>query len=75
MVDVLSELILRAEERGDLKGVLVGRDRTRVSHLQFVDDTIFFSRASLEELQALKLILLVFGCLSGLRINLNKSTL
>ena len=43
-------------------------------HLQFADDTIF-SRASLEELLSLKLILLVFGHLLGLRINLNKSTL
>ena len=29
-------------------------------HLQFADDTIFFSRVSLEELPSLKLILLVF---------------
>ena len=53
----------------------MGRNRTRVSYLQFVNDTFFFSRASLEELQTLKLILLVFGRVFGLRINLNKSTL
>ena len=53
----------------------MGRDRIKVSHLQFADDTIFFSRAFLEEVQSLKLILLVFGRLSRLRINLNKSTL
>ena len=41
-------------------------------HLQFVDDIVFFSRASLEELLSLKLILLVFGRLLGLRMNLNK---
>ncbi|KAL6348497.1 hypothetical protein AAG906_009957 [Vitis piasezkii] len=41
----------------------------RVSHLQFADDTIFFSRASFEELHSLKLILLVFGrTLSGINI-------
>ena len=61
VVDVLSRLIVRAEEKGVFEGFLEGRDRTMVSHLQFVDDTIFFSRASLEELQSLKLILLVFG--------------
>ena len=44
-------------------------------HLQFAYDTIFFSRASLEELQTFKLILLVFRRLSRLKINLNKSTL
>ena len=53
----------------------MGRNRTRVSHLQFADDTIFFSKASFKELYSFKLILLVFGRLSGLRINLNKSTL
>ena len=46
-----------------------------MSHSQFANDTIFFPRASFEELHSLKLILLVFGRLLGLRINLNKSTL
>ena len=67
-------MLLRAEERGLFEGFLVGRNRIRVSHLQFSNDTIFFSRASMEDLQNLKLILLVFGVFSGLRINLNKST-
>ena len=53
----------------------MGRDRTRVFLLQFADDTIFFSKASLEHLQNLKLILLVFGQVSGLKINLEKSTI
>ncbi|RVW63731.1 LINE-1 retrotransposable element ORF2 protein [Vitis vinifera] len=75
VVDVLSRLIVREKEKGVFEGFLVGRDRTRVSYLQFANDTIFFSRASFEELQSLKLILVVFGRLSRLRINLNKSTL
>ena len=53
----------------------MGRDKTRVSLLQFANDTIFFSKASLEHLQNLKLILLVFGQVSGLKINLEKSTI
>ncbi|RVW46760.1 GTP-binding protein TypA/BipA-like [Vitis vinifera] len=48
---------------------------TRVSLLQFADDTIFFSKASMEHLQNLKIILLVFGQVSGLKINLEKSTI
>ena len=75
MADVLSRLIVRAEERDLFEGFLMGRNRTRVSHLQFVDDTIFFSKAFLEELQTFKLILFVFGRLLGLRINLNENTL
>ena len=35
--------VLRAEKRSILEGFGVGRNRTRVSHLQFADDTIFFS--------------------------------
>ena len=56
MDDVLSRLIVRAEERGLFEGFLVGKNRTR-------------------ELQSCKQILLVFGHLSWLRIDLNKNTL
>ena len=75
MVDVLSKLLVRVEKRGLFEGFLVGRNKTRASHLQFANDTIFFSRASLEDLQTLKQILMVFRHLSGLQINLNKNTL
>ncbi|KAJ9695822.1 hypothetical protein PVL29_011012 [Vitis rotundifolia] len=75
VADVLSRLLFRAEEIGLTEGFFVGRDRTRVSLLQFVDDTGFFSKASLEHLQNLKIILLVFGQVLGLKINLEKSTI
>ena len=75
VVDVLRRLMIRAEETGLTKGFFVGRDRTRVSLLQFADDTILSSKASLEHLQNLKLILLVFGQVSGLKINLERNTL
>ena len=61
VVDVLSRLMFRAEEKGLIEGFLVGRNKNRVSILQFADDTIFFSKASLERLQNLRIILLVFG--------------
>ena len=75
VVDVPSRLIFRAEERGLIKGFLVGRNRTRVSILQFVDDTIFFSKAYMEHLQILKIIILVFRQVSSLKINLEKSSI
>ena len=53
----------------------MGRDRTRVSLLQFANDTIFFSKVSPGHLQNLKLILLVFRQVSKLKINLEKNTL
>ncbi|RVX00254.1 putative mitochondrial protein [Vitis vinifera] len=67
VADVLSRMLMRAEERNMLEGFRVGRNRTRVSHLQFADDTIFFSNSREEELQTLKSLLLVFGHISGLK--------
>ncbi|RVW70240.1 Transposon TX1 uncharacterized 149 kDa protein [Vitis vinifera] len=72
---VLSRMLLRAEERNMLEGFRVGRNRTRVSHLQFADDTIFFSNTREEDLQTLKSLLLVFGHISGLKVNLDKSNI
>ncbi|RVW70239.1 putative ribonuclease H protein [Vitis vinifera] len=66
---------LRQDERSLLEGFREGRNRTRVSHLQFADDTIFFSNSYVEDLQTLKSLLLVFGHISGLKVNLDKSNL
>ena len=67
--------MIKAEETGITEGFFVGRDRTRVSLLQFADDTIFFSKVSLDHFQNLKIILLVFGQVSGLKIHLEKTTI
>ena len=72
VADVLSRLMFRAEENGLTEGFLVGRNMTKVSILQFADDTIFFSKASMEHLQNLKIILMVFRQVSGLKVNLEK---
>ncbi|RVW46701.1 hypothetical protein CK203_113650 [Vitis vinifera] len=71
--DVLSRMLLKAEERSLLEGFRV--DRCKVSHLQFADDTILFANSSEEELQTFKSLLLVFGQISGLKVNLDKSNL
>ena len=67
--------MLRVEESGLLEGFNVGRSEAIVSHLQFADETIFFWRACLEELKTLKIILLVFGHISRLKVNREKSIL
>ena len=61
VADVLSKMMIRVQEIGLTEGFIVGRDKTRVSLQKFTDDTIFFSKASQEHLQNLKLNLLVFG--------------
>ena len=71
VVDVLSIMMLRAEKRSLLEGFKVGMNRTRVSHLQFADDTFFFSKSFAEELQTLKSLLLVFSQVSRLKVNLD----
>lgn len=53
---------------GILVGFLVGRRGTRVT-LSF-----FFFNTNVEKLQNLEFILLVFGLILGLKINLYKST-
>ena len=75
VVDVLSRMLLKTEERSVLEGFRVGRNRVRVTHLQFADDTIFFADSCAEELQTLKNLLLVCGQISGLKVNLDKSNL
>ena len=75
VADVLSRMLLKAEERNVLEGFKVGRNRTRVSHLQFADDTIFFSSSREEDMMTLKNVLLVFGHISGLKVNLDKGNI
>ncbi|RVW78844.1 hypothetical protein CK203_043107, partial [Vitis vinifera] len=75
MRDVLSRMLLKAEERNLLEGFRVGRNRCKVTHLQFADDTILFASPREEEFQTLKSLLLVFGQISGLKVNLDKSNL
>ena len=53
----------------------MGRNRIRVSYLQFADDTIFFSSTREEDLLTLKSVLLVFGHISMLKVNLDKSNI
>ncbi|RVW87682.1 LINE-1 retrotransposable element ORF2 protein [Vitis vinifera] len=75
VADVLSRMLLKAKERNVLEGFRVGRNRSRVSHLQFADDTIFFSSSREEDMMTLKNVLLVFGHISGLKVNLDKSNI
>ena len=39
VVDALSKMMIRAEERGLFEGFTIGRDGSRVSLLQFAEDT------------------------------------
>lgn len=66
--------MFRAEESKLLEGFTIGRRKTTtlICNLQM---SPFFFRAYLEELQTLKINLLMFGHIFCLKVNLEKSTL
>lgn len=57
VVESLNILILRARELGIFNGAVIGTDLVKVSHFQFVDDTILFSEANQEEIPCIKRLL------------------
>ena len=53
----------------------VGREKLKVSHLQFADDTLFFIKENENNIRILYSTLKVFCGVSGLKINFGKITL
>ena len=53
----------------------VGKDKIKVSHLQFVDDTLFFIKENKNNTRTLYSALKIFCSISRLKINFGKSTL
>ncbi|GKV32081.1 hypothetical protein SLEP1_g40712 [Rubroshorea leprosula] len=64
---------LQSMEKNLFKGVRIGNGSIAVSHLQFVDDTLFFGEASEENIQVIKCILRTFELASRSKINFGKS--
>lgn len=71
----LNSLVLKAKELGIVRGFEVCPGGPVVTHLQFVDDTSFFCDNNISEVLGFRAILGCFELVSGLRINLGKSTL
>ena len=71
----LNGLIQQAMTVGDLSGFSLCRNGPRISHLFFADDTLFFCRAELREVQTIQNILQKYELASGQKINLGKTTL
>jgi hypothetical protein len=57
------------EHRGALRGLKNGRTGPTISHLLFADDSIFFTRGNVKNLQALNDVLHIYSDGSGQRIN------
>jgi hypothetical protein len=72
---IFAIIIYRANEDGQVDGLIPHLVDGRVSVLQYVDDTIIFLEHDLEKSLNMKLILFIFEQLSRLIINFHKSEL
>ena len=73
VVDMLTILIGRAKENGQVGGLVPHLLDGGVSILQYADDTILFMEHHMAKARNMKLILCLFEQLSGLKINFHKS--
>lgn len=71
----LSLLVKKAVEIGVLEASEVGRNKVKVSHLQYADNTIFTCPAKMDNIVAIKQILRNFELVSGLKVNFHKCEL
>lgn len=73
IVDMLAILIQRANEDGQVGGLIPHLVDGGVSILQYANDTILFMEHNLQKAVNMKLILCIFEQLSGLKVNFDKS--
>jgi hypothetical protein len=76
IMEVLSRMLRIAVERGFIKGFQVGRavnTSVCVSHLLYADDTILFCDAHPEQLLYIRMVLICFEAVTGLKVNMTKS--
>lgn len=72
VVEVLSQMINRAQNQGDIHGIQLSRSSPTLTHLFFADDALIFGRAVEEEIYQLVHILNTYCEASGQTINLTK---
>jgi hypothetical protein len=73
VADMLAIIIEHAKADGKIEGVVPHLVDGGLSILQYADDTTLFMEHDLEKARNMKLILLAFEQLSGLKINFHKS--
>jgi hypothetical protein len=75
VADMLAVLLRRAEEQGQIDGIVPHLIEGGLSILQYADDTILFLEHDLDKARNMNLILIAFEQVSGLKINFHKSEL
>ena len=73
IADTLSRLMKRACDKDLIEGFVIGRDKVRLSHLQFANDSIFFMSNKEDNIINLMGVLNLFSLISGLKVNMGKS--
>ncbi|WMV54059.1 hypothetical protein MTR67_047444 [Solanum verrucosum] len=58
-----------------LKGFRIGEGSLEICHLLYADDTIIFCEATVEQVTYVRVILVVFEVVSGLKVNWRKSNI
>ena len=78
VMEVFLIIMEKATSKGFLQGhkfVNISGDELQLNHLLFADDALVFCKDSRDQLAYLSLILLWFEAISGLNINLDKSSI
>ncbi|CAN0907649.1 hypothetical protein LINGRAHAP2_LOCUS24917 [Linum grandiflorum] len=76
-MDVLSKILDFLNEAGVIQGFCIDKDTGlgEVTHLLYADDTILFCETSVAQIKGVLSALIVFQAITGLKVNLNKSSL
>lgn len=73
MAEVFGALLSKSYQGSLLEGVHVKPNKLKISHLQFVDDTLIMCRPSEDQLMYLRCVVRCFEAVSRLKVNLHKS--
>ena len=78
VMEAVGKMLDKTVHEGCLSGFSVGVSAGRslmVSHLFFADDTLIFCDANINQMLILRMVLIWFEAVSGLKVNLGKSEL
>jgi hypothetical protein len=78
VMEAFSRMVKASVDQGLFSGFVVGNrgsEQVHISHLLFADDMLMFSGASQGQVQTISNLLTCFELVSGLKVNLAKSTL
>ena len=72
--EMLVHFLKKAKDLNLIDGVPIGKDKVRLQHLQFADDTLIFAPKNPDCIRNYFRILDVFAVMSGLHLNYSKSS-